>query len=159
MSQERRFPLTPSQLQELICTVTQQITQSVAHIDLTPCELEPDPHQDLCFVYTTLSGVAPVRLVLCAERTFLQRLTENILGHSTSDPEDLEEYTIEFFNVLIGRLVGEFYRATHIGARFHPPLFGEGHYTAQLASPEALKNSVSFSDSNSEHIMIVHDDF
>ena len=158
MSHERSFPLTPAQLHELICTVTQQITQTVAHIDLTPCELELDPHQDLCYVYTTMTAPYPTRVVLCAERTFLQRLTENILGHPTSDPDDLREYTIEFFNVLVGRMAGEFYHLTRMGSRFHPPLFSEGHYT-ELPSPETLKNAVTFTDPKSEHVMVVHDGF
>lgn len=151
--------LTPVQLHELICDMTQKITQNVAHIDLTLCDMEPDPHCDLCSVYTTLSGGYSSCLVLCAERTFFHRLTENILGHPTDDPEDLEEYAKEYFNVLCGRLVGEIYRVTGQGAKFHPPCFQEGHYSRIPSAPDVHLEGICFTNPKSEHFMVLHNGF
>ena len=159
MSREYDPSLTPVQLHELICDMTQKITQNVAHIDLTLCDMEPDPHRDLCSVYTTLSGGFSTRFVLCGERTFFHRLTENILGHPTDDPEDLEEYTKEYFNVLCGRLVGEIYRVTKRGAKFHPPFFHEGHYSLIPPASDNELESICFTNPKSEHLMVLHDGF
>ena len=159
MSREYAPSLTPVQLHELICDMTQKITQNVAHIDLTPCDMEPDPHRSLCSVYTTLSGGYSACLVLCAERTFLHRLTENILGHPTDDPEDLEEYAKEYFNVLCGRLVGEIYQVTGLGAKFHPPCLQDGHYSRSPSAPDVRLQPICFTNSKSEHLMVLHSGF
>lgn len=159
MSREYTSSLTPVQLRELICDMTQRITQNVAHIDLSLCDIEPDPQRDLCSVYTTLSGGYSSCLVLCAERSFFHRLTENILGHPTDDPEDLEEYAKEYFNVLCGRLVGEIYQVTRQGAKFHPPCFQEGHYSLIPSAPDVHLEAICFTDPKFEHLTVLHGGF
>lgn len=156
MSREYNPSLTPVQLHELICDMTKRITQNVAHIDLTLCDIEPDSHRDLCSVYTTLSGGYSTCFVLCAERSFFHRLTENILGYPTDDPEDLEEYAKEYFNVLCGRLVGEIYQLTKLGAKFHPPIFQEGHYSLIPSAPDVHLEAIRFTNHKSEHLMVLH---
>ena len=148
--------LTPELFRQLTEDITQKITLDVAQIDLRLSDHQPNPDDDLCTVYTSVAGGYKTRLVMCAQRKFLHRLTENMMGEPSSDPDDLEEYTKEYFNVLCGRLVGEIYRVTKRGAKFHPPFFHEGHYSLIPPASDNELESICFTNPKSEHLMVLH---
>ena len=54
-----------------------------------------------------------------ADRALFYRLTQNMLGDHPSE-EDIEDYAIEFFNILCGRFLSEIVNQTHISARLMP---------------------------------------
>ena len=149
--------LTPELFRQLTEDITQKITLDVAQIDLRLSDHQPNPDDDLCTVYTSVAGGYKTRLVMCAQRKFLHRLTENMMGEPSSDPDDLEEYTKEFFNVLCGRLVGEIFRTTHLGASFHPPLFSEGNYDTLFKQGDQPEEVIYFTSRESEDMAMAHD--
>ena len=144
-------------VQELIHSVTVRITQQVAQINLQIGEHPPHPKGDLCAVYTTIEGTYHARLVLCAERLFLQRMTENMLGDPMHYPDDLEEYSKEFFNILCGRIVGEICQANNAHVTFHPPSFTEDPSVLSefYGNPGAL---ICFTSDQNENVIVLHDE-
>lgn len=93
-------------------------------------------------VYTEVDGTYHALLTFRAEWPLFRQLTENMLGEPISEPDDVEEYTKEFFNVLCGRLVSEIFILTKSPARFYPPCFlleaceipcDEGAFTSVLS--------------------------
>lgn len=144
-------------VQELIHSVTVRITQQVAQINLQIGEHPPPPKGDLCAVYTTIEGTYHARLVLCAERLFLQRMTENMLGDPMHYPDDLEEYSKEFFNILCGRIVGEICQANNAHVTFHPPCFTEDSSILSefYVKPSAL---ICFTSDKDENVIVLHDE-
>ena len=105
-------------LVELIHRTVVDITRQIAKIDLRLCSQDPDPANELCTLHTTIDGDYHTELVLHADRALLHRLTENMMEAKTTDPEDMEEYSKEFFNVLCGHIVSEIFRRTKLPARF-----------------------------------------
>lgn len=148
--------LTPTVFRELACMVTKKTMQDMAKIDLSLASEPPTSCEDLCAVYTSFNGGYSLRLVFCAERTLLRRLTENMMGEVSTDPEDLEEYTKEYFNVLCGRLAGEIFHTTRLGARFHAPLFTSGDDANQLTARSAPEEIIYFTSMQSESVMLSH---
>lgn len=152
-----REDIPAERVQELIHSVTVRITQQVAHINLQIGDHPLQPKGDLCAVYTTIDGTYHARLILCAERLFLQRMTENMLGDPIHYPDDLEEYSKEFFNILCGRIVGEICRANNAHVTFHPPCFTEDPSILSefYAKPRAL---ICFTSDKDENVIVLHDE-
>ena len=149
--------IPPERIQALIHSVTVRITQQVAQINLQIGETPPHPEGDLCAVYTTIEGTYHARLVLCAEHLFLQRMTENMLGDPLHYPDDLEEYSKEFFNILCGRIVGEICRTKQAHATFQSPSFTEDPAVLSTfcENPSAL---ICFTSDHNEKVIVLHDE-
>lgn len=157
--EQSNFPedIPAERVQALIHSVTVRITQQVAQINLQIGETPPYPEGDLCAVYTTIDGTYHARLILCAERLFLQRMTENMPGSSMHHSDDLEEYSKEFFNILCGRIVGEICQANNAHATFQPPRFTDDPsiLSGSYRKPSAL---ICFTSDRNEKVVILHDE-
>ncbi len=125
MSSQQIPVLDQATLYSLMDKVIVQITQQVAKIDLTGCNVAPSDEDQtrLCSVQTILDGLYHEKWEFCADREFFHRVTENMMETQSDDPTDLEEYSKEFFNVLCGHLVAEIFRYTNVPTRFEVPSF------------------------------------
>ena len=141
-------------LEELIHRTVVDITRQIAKIDLRLCSQDPDPANELCTLHTTIDGDYHTELVLHADRALLHRLTENMMEAKTTDPEDMEEYSKEFFNVLCGHIVSEIFRRTKLPARFHTPCFAYGDTDEEKAKD---KIRIRYASDQAERAELLHD--
>ncbi|RGE68939.1 chemotaxis protein CheX [Anaerotruncus colihominis] len=141
-------------LEELIHRTVVDITRQIAKIDLRLCSQDPDPANELCTLRTTIDGDYHTELVLHADRALLHRLTENMMEAKTTDPEDMEEYSKEFFNVLCGHIVSEIFRRTKLPARFHTPCFAYGDTDEEKAKD---KIRIRYASDQAERAELLHD--
>ena len=58
----------------------------------------------------------------------LYRMASNSFHEERVSPEDLEEFSKEYFNVLCGRIARAMFQATKVPAHFGPPVFYRGRY-------------------------------
>ena len=72
-------------------------------------------------------------------------------------PDDLEEYSKEFFNILCGRIVGEICQANNAHVTFHPPSFTEDPSVLSefYGNPSAL---ICFTSDQNENVIVLHDE-
>ena len=66
-----------------------------------------------------VSGDFQIELHFFAQRALFMRLTKNMVGYDP-DEEEVQEYAMEFFNILCGRFISELYKASKTSARFFP---------------------------------------
>lgn len=104
----------------------QDITKQVANIQL--CKKDSDLSMDTCTVHTTFDGGCHASLALCADTSLFVRLTQHIMQEEDVAPQDIEDFTKEYFNVICGQVVYHVFKATHISSRFQIPTFYTGQY-------------------------------
>lgn len=84
---------------------------------------------DVCTVYTAFrQGGVRSGLAMTAETRFFQRLTRRMMRAEQVGAQDVRDFTIEYFNVLCGKITGLLYRDTGVAARFQIPSFCAGRY-------------------------------
>ena len=77
----------------------------------------------------------------------------NSFHEDSVSPEDLEEFTKEYFNVLCGRIAGSMFQATKVPAHFGPPVFYHGRY-----EPEGreIQFVLTYSDEHFGGAQLIH---
>ena len=68
-------------------------------------------------------------------------------------PEDLEEFSKEYLNVLCGKVTGAMFQATQIPARFGTPVFYHGRYEPEGQEVQFI---LTYSDEHSEGAQLIH---
>ena len=68
-------------------------------------------------------------------------------------PEDLEEFSKEYLNVLCGKVTGALYRATQIPARFGQPVFYHGRYEPEGQEVQFI---LTYADEHSKGAQLIH---
>ena len=156
MDLQKPSQMMPEEFNELVQRVTIRITKQVAKIDLSCSDNSLDIAKEPCTVYTTLDGTYHTNLIFCAEKEFLRRMTENMMGEPIQYADDVEEYSKEFFNILCGHIVREVHKETKSGASFYPPCFVDGHYAPDM--PEHCAEAmIWFTSNHSENMVLVRD--
>lgn len=145
-------------MQPLIDETINQLLWQVAKINLHHCESAADM-EDLCTVYTTFSGGYNIRFAFCAERTLMQRMSENMAEEPVTEQDDIEEYMKEFINVICGHIVATVFRLTKISARFHVPRFADGCYLPDEDDRENHLITTYYISDFSEAAMLLNDYF
>ena len=102
----------------------QEITHRFAHVRLHRRDMVLS--NDVCTVYTTFEGGYHATLTLYMDMAMMVRFTQEFLGDETVTPQDVEEFTKEYFNVICGQLVAKVFQTTHTSARFQIPRFYTG---------------------------------
>lgn len=124
----------------LIC----EITELMSGIRLKPGPSWADPamegHVDSIYGYT--EGGCQMELRFWAEPRMLYRLAQNMMGEPPQEGE-VRECATEFFNILCGRFISEFCKASHTSARFFPPRY-EGAENIGLLRNDAGFRTVYF---------------
>lgn len=145
--------LTDQELQELLDRVMQDITNRMAQI--RRCRQETALSGDVCTVSTTFEGDYHATLTLYADTALLARLTRCVLQEETVGPQDIEDFTKEYFNVICGNIVAKLFQAAHLSSRFRIPSFSTGrHVPAQPGGPRCVLN---YTSSCNEGAQLIHE--
>ncbi len=118
--------MTKEELAKVLDQAVQDVTECTAGVRLH--QGEQLPGEDLCTVQITFDRGFRTSLTLCADTRLLYRMACNSFHEESVSPEDLEEFSKEYFNVLCGRIAGAMYKATQVPAHFGPPVFYKGRY-------------------------------
>ena len=113
-------------LAQILDQAVQDVTECTAGVRLH--QGEQSPGEDLCTVQITFDRGFHTSLTLCADKGLLYRMACNSFHEDSVSPEDLEEFSKEYFNVLCGRIAVSMFRVTQVPAHFSPPVFYHGRY-------------------------------
>lgn len=118
--------LEKEELERILDQAVRDVTERTAGVRLR--QGDQSPGEDLCTVQITFDRGFKTSLTLCADTRLLYRMACNSFHEESVTPEDLEEFSKEYFNVLCGRIAGAMFRATQVPAHFDPPAFYRGRY-------------------------------
>ncbi len=118
--------LAREELERILDQAVQDVTECTAGVRLR--QGNQSPGEDLCTVQITFDRGFRTSLTLCADTRLLSRMASNSFHEESVSPEDLEEFSKEYFNVLCGRIAGAMFQATQVPAHFGPPVFYRGRY-------------------------------
>lgn len=143
--------LTREELERILNQAVQDVTERTAGVRLH--QEEKSPGEDLCTVQITFDQGFRTSLTLCADTSLLYRMACNSFHEELLEPEDLEEFSKEYFNVLCGRIARAMFQATQIPAHFNPPVFYHGRY-----EPEGreIQFVLTYSSEYNEGAQLIH---
>ena len=118
--------MTKEGLERILDEAVQDVTERTAGVRLH--QGDQSPGEDLCTVQITFDKGFRTSLTLCADTGLLYRMASNSFHEERVSPEDLEEFSKEYFNVLCGRIARAMFQATKVPAHFGPPVFYHGRY-------------------------------
>lgn len=131
--------LTQCEVQNVLDSVMRDITNRVANIQL--CKKDSALSNQICTVHTDFEGPCHASLTLCADTSMFVRLTKHVMQSEAVAPQDIEDFSKEYFNVICGQLVSHLSRRAHLHSRFCIPKFYTGLYLpdSQNASQLVLR--------------------
>lgn len=80
-------------------------------------------------------------------------MARNSFQEASVTPEDLEEFSKEYFNVLCGKVAGAMFQATRIPAHFGPPSFCHGRYEPEDKEAQFI---LTYADEQREGSQLIH---
>ncbi len=106
-----------SMAENLVC----EILTEMADIQLwkSPEPVEELQSRPMVGVCATIGGDYTIKMRFFAEKQLFYRLAKSMLGREPDD-EDIQDYAMEFINVVCGRFISEIINETHIKARLMP---------------------------------------
>ena len=128
-------------LKELLDRIIRKVTEDSVGIRLIQGDAQPG--NDVCTVHISFRQGFHSSLSLRADTAMLIRLTQAMLQEEHVTPQDLEDVTKEYFNVLCGHIAAALYQATQIAARFSVPCFYLGSYSPEGHKEQFALNYVS----------------
>ena len=143
--------MSKEELEKIFDQAVQDVTERTAGVRLH--QGNHSPGEDLCTVQITFDKGFHTSLTLCADTGLLYRMASNSFHEESVSPEDLEEFSKEYFNVLCGRIAVSMFRVTQVPAHFSPPTFYRGRY-----EPEGreIQFMLTYSDEYSGGVQIIH---
>ena len=142
---------TKQELERILDQALQDVTERTAGVRLH--QGNQPLGEDLCTVHITFDKGFGTSLTLCADTSLLARMARNSFHEEAVTPEDVEEFSKEYFNVLCGKIVGAMYRATQVPAHFGAPVFYHGRYEPEGQDAQFILTS---SDGHSEGAQLIH---
>lgn len=139
------------ELAQILDQAVQDVTERTAGVRLH--QGNHLPGQDLCTVQITFDKGFRTSLTLCADTGLLYRMACNSFHEESVSPEDLEEFSKEYFNVLCGRVAGAMFQATQIPAHFSPPVFYRGRYEPEGREVQFV---LTYSDEGCGGVQLIH---
>jgi len=118
--------MSKEELEKILDQAVQEVTERTAGVHMH--QGDQLPGEDLCTVQITFDRGFHTSLTLCADKRLLYRMACNSFHEESVSPEDMEEFSKEYFNVLCGRIAGAMFQATQVPAHFGPPVFYQGRY-------------------------------
>ena len=143
--------LTREELEQILDQALQDVTERTAGVRLR--QGDHPPGEDLCTVHITFDRGFSTSLTLCADTSLLLRMARNSFHEDAVTPEDLEEFSKQYLNVLCGKVTGAMFRATQIPARFGQPRFYRGRYEPEEQEVQFI---LTYSDGHSEGAQLIH---
>ncbi|MCI8501076.1 MAG: chemotaxis protein CheX [Oscillospiraceae bacterium] len=144
--------VTQELLTEIFDKTAREVTEQESGIRLRMGSTPPDG--ELCTVSIPFTRGFHSILSLCAETGLFARLTQGMMRGGTVTPQDIEDFSKEYFNVLCGRIVSRLYQETKVPYRFGIPTFYRGK-----ALPDGYREHFALiyeSDENRSAQLIYH---
>lgn len=116
--------LTQTEIQDILDHVMCDVTHQIGRFPLQKHDRALSG--DVCTAHTTFEGGYQGSLTLCAETGLLVRLTRLFLQEESVNPQDVEDFTKEYLNIISGQMVAKLFQASHVPSRFHIPTFCMG---------------------------------
>lgn len=138
-------------LEQILDQAVQDVTERTAGVQLH--QGDQLPGTDLCTVQITFDRGFHTSLTLCADTGLLHHMACNSFHEETVSPEDVEEFSKEYFNVLCGRIAGAMFRATQVPAHFSPPVFYHGRYEPEGREVQFV---LTYADDNHRGAQLIH---
>ena len=143
--------MTQAELERILDQAVQDVTERTAGVRLHQEDMPPG--EDLCTVHITFDQGFHTSLTLCADTSLLARMAQNSFHEDAVTPEDLEEFSKEYLNVLCGKVTGALFRATQIPAHFGQPVFYRGRYEPQEQEVQFI---LTYANEHSEGAQLIH---
>ena len=143
--------MTKEELARILDQALQDVTEQTAGVCLH--QGDQPPGEDLCTVHITFDKGFSTSLTLCADTSLLPRMARNSCHEEMVTPEDLEEFSKEYLNVLCGKVTGAMYQSTQIPAHFGQPVFYHGRYEPE---GQEVQFVLTYSDEHSKGAQLIH---
>ena len=143
--------LTQEELERILNQAVQDVTERTAGVRLHQEDMSPG--EDMCTVQITFDKGFHTSLTLCADTSLLYRMACNSFHEEMLEPEDLEEFSKEYFNVLCGKVAGAIFRETQVSAHFGAPTFYHGRYEPEGQEAQFV---LTYADENSKGAQLIH---
>ncbi len=143
--------MTKEELERILDEAVQDVTERTAGVRLQ--QGNQSPGEDLCTVQITFDKGFDTSLTLCADTGLLYRMASNSFHEESVSPEDLEEFSKEYFNVLCGRIARAMFQATQVPAHFGPPAFYRGRYEPEGREIQFI---LTYSDEYCGGVQFIH---
>ena len=142
---------TKQELERILDQALQDVTERTAGVRLH--QGNQPLGEDLCTVHITFDKGFGTSLTLCADTSLLARMARNSFHEEAVTPEDLEEFSKEYFNVLCGTIVGAMFQATQVPAHFGAPVFYHGRYEPEGQEAQFI---LTYADEQREGAQLIH---
>lgn len=143
--------MTQEELARILDQALQEVTECTAGVRLR--QGDQPPGEDLCTVHITFDKGFHTSLTLCADKSLLARMARNSFHEDAVTPEDLEEFSKEYLNVLCGKVAGAMFQATQVSAHFGQPVFYHGRYEPEGQEAQFV---LTYSDEHSKGAQLIH---
>lgn len=130
---------------------TRQITEAVAGIRLSRGDIIPGG--EIRTVYAAFERGFSSSLSLCADASVFIRLTQNIMESDQVTPQDVEDFTKEYFNILCGNIASRLFQITKVASRFEIPSFHHGRYQPENHQDQFV---ISYFSDKNESVQLTH---
>nr|WP_325182186.1 hypothetical protein [uncultured Oscillibacter sp.] len=142
---------TKQELERILDQALQDVTERTAGVRLH--QGNQPLGEDLCTVHITFDKGFGTSLTLCADTSLLARMARNSFHEEAVTPEDVEEFSKEYFNVLCGKIVGAMFQATQVPAHFGAPVFYHGRYEPEGQEAQFI---LTYADEQREGAQLIH---
>ena len=143
--------MSKEELEKILDQAVQDVTERTAGVRLR--QGGQSPGEDLCTVQITFDRGFRTSLTLCADRELLYRMASISFHEESVSPEDLEEFSKEYFNVLCGRIARAMFQVTNVPAHFSPPVFYHGRYEPEGSEVQFM---LTYSDGDCGGAQFIH---
>ncbi|WP_300413694.1 hypothetical protein [uncultured Oscillibacter sp.] len=142
---------TKEELERILDQALQEVTERTAGVRLR--QGGQPLGEDLCTVHITFDKGFGTSLTLWADTSLLARMARNSFHEDAVTPEDVEEFSKEYLNVLCGRIAGAMFRATGVPAHFGTPVFYHGRHEPEGQEAQFI---LTYSDERREGAQLIH---
>lgn len=139
------------ELERILDQAVQDVTEHTAGVQLHQGERMLG--EDICTVQITFDSGFNTGLTLCADTGLLYRMACNSFHEESVSPEDIEEFSKEYFNVLCGKIAGAMFKATKVPPHFGPPTFYHGRYEPEGRDIQFI---ITYSDEHFGGAQLIH---
>lgn len=122
---------TEQDFQKILDNAVRDITKRIAGIDLETAKWPQGDDNEVASLYTDTRGSYKITVVYHAETRLLRYIANKMARRPVEDPEDVEMYAKEYFNILCGNIISTINQMTKSSARFGIPQYCRGFYTAE----------------------------
>ncbi len=139
------------ELRALFDQTTREVTEQATGIRLQ--EGGEEPAGEIYTVHAEFERGFYTSVSLCAEETLFIRVARRMMRREAVTPEDVEDFSKEYFNVLCGHIAAKMYQATKVASRFGIPSFYRGRYKPGGTQPHFV---ISYTGDGNERAQLIH---